>query len=133
MKALNYNFRKIRNIALIGAMTAFVFASCGKETQQQPKIARLVFDKSGHHIEFDPIRYYLEQGYDSIYMIPEDPYMYANVENISILVRSLKDRCELSDSNRINGGESLMYVNKKTDEADRDALREMRYKVYVNT
>ena len=135
-RILPTNKNTVAKLILMGGLMAFFCTSCEKEptpTQpdpNQPKIARLVFDKSGHHIELDTIRYYLAQGYDSIYMIPNDPNMFVEAHNIHNATLFLQDRCNESD--RVNGGGSILNVHELTAQTDRDALTNMKFKVHVN-
>lgn len=135
-RILPTNKNTVAKLILMGGLMAFFCTSCEKEptpTQpdpNQPKIARLVFDKNGHHIEFDTIRYYLYQGFDSIYMIPIDPNMFATypahpTHNVTLF---LQDRIDLSP--RVKGRETL-NVSDKANISDINQLRQMGFNVNV--
>lgn len=111
---------------------AFFCTSCEKEptsNTNKPKIARLVFDKNGHHIEFDTIRYYLDQGFDSIYMIPNDPDMFAAQSSVHNATAFLRQRWEI-DPQKVRGFGELK-VKSTTDTADRNLLTKIGFNVVV--
>lgn len=126
-----YNFKKA---ILFGALVAlpFAFAGCEKDTvkpdNNKPKIARLVFDKNGHHIELDTIRYYLNQGFDSIYMIANPYDMFAAQSSIHNATQFLQQRCDISPKVR---GHDNIGVNPATALEDREKLKTMGFNVVV--
>lgn len=131
-KTVSYNIKKVLAGTMLVALP-FAFGGCEKDPvkpeNNKPKIARLVFDKNGHHIELDTIRYYLNQGFDSIYMIPNDPNMLATapeqaVHNATLF---LQDRVDISP--KVRGYETLNLANT-TNSSDINQLRNMGF--YVN-
>lgn len=124
--------KTIATLMCMGVLMAFFCTSCEKEPTSdtnKPKIARLVFDKNGHHIEFDTIRYYLDQGFDSIYMIPNDPDMFAAQSSVHNATGFLRQRWEI-DPQKVRGFGELK-VKSTTDTADRNLLTKIGFNVVV--
>lgn len=109
-----------------------LFTACEKDngnpSEPQPKIVKLVFDKNGHHIELDTIRYYLTQGADSIYMIANPYDMFAAQSSIHNATQFLQQRCDISPKVR---GHNEIGVNSATAFEDREALKNMGFDVVI--
>lgn len=131
-KTVSYNIKKVLAGTMLVALP-FAFGGCEKDPvkpeNNKPKIARLVFDKNGHHIELDTIRYYLAQGFDSIYMIANPSDMFVEIDNIHNATLFLQDRVNLSSKVR---GKDKLEVNKYTNPTDRQQLSNMGFTVVVN-
>lgn len=134
-RILPTNKNTVAKLILMGGLLAFFNTSCEKEPTptkpdpNQPKIARLVFDKNGHHIEFDTIDYYLSQGVDSIYMIANPSDMFAAQSSVHNATGFLRQRWERNPQ-KVRGFGDLK-VNKKTDPNDRNLLTQMGFNVVI--
>lgn len=130
--SIQYSLKTIFAFGLVASLP--LFTSCEKDnekpSQPEPKIVKLVFDKNGHHIELDTIRYYLNQGADSIYMIPNNPNMFATdpeqaIHNATLF---LQDRVNLST--RVRGRETL-NVSNAVNVSDVNQLRQIGFTVNI--
>lgn len=130
-KTVSYNIKKVLAGTMLVALP-FAFGGCEKDPvkpeNNKPKIARLVFDKNGHHIELDTIRYYLAQGFDSVYMIANPYDMFAAQSSIHNATGFLQQRCDISPKVR---GYDKLGANSATDPADREALKNMGFDVVI--
>ena len=131
-KTVSYNIKKVLAGTMLVALP-FAFGGCEKDPvkpdNNKPKIARLVFDKNGHHIELDTIRYYLAQDFDSIYMIAEDPNFLSKQTDLHNARMFFQDRCNISTKVR---GYGQLYLNSASNPDDRNAIANMGWNVIIS-
>ncbi len=128
MKALNYNFRKIRNIALISAVAAFLFVSCGKDSQPQitdaftynknMKFTRVGSQDVMSHIVFvnDSLPLILANNSNALISLDaENSDIFVditNVQNMEDRAALINDICDIV-GNRVMAGETPIKVQSK--------------------